>query len=1835
MNGIISAQEDSNVRFGNYAFKLAWDFSKIDTTQVAAADFGFSSMVYAHVVQPTKLGFWVNVPESLSADESQLKMIFVGGITEVADTSETEKPNLENAYWDMDASGNLTWHPHKLPRGTTQYLLYYSYDSEGNVTGSCLKDWAGKGWTWVEADLSSAQFPIGIQLGYTIRVVSPQNYTKGAGSILIDNLQLIYGTNTNDINKPVIETVTERNSQTTLQPSVSTEIKNGAVAFEVLYNDSAATDKYASGIDTSSVRISIDGVDYTGEAEITASNLILPAVTLTNGDHTVKVVVKDYYGNVTETTRTITINDDAGQDALVGLEPQTGAPQINKPYNINIISKTGQPVETVEISLKLYEKYLDRVTVTAGTGYSVDTVKDTQNNLVKISIIKTAEDVARDSVLASVAIDIPVDATANDALVFSVPSGRYTEAGGTATFSVAEYRIPLTSAYVAEADAAVKGYPTVITVKDSTGNPVAGAQVWCDGRQLPGVTDAQGQLTYIFDTPTTSAHVLYAMDTDGGRSWNINIPVCDWAVDGNGAPFGIQNNAIDKADTSVSITWMSAIAYSQEYGLIRYATSAESVASANKIQIDSKILAFDETNSGNAMLLHTANLQGLQPGTTYYYQVGDGEKWSDVLSFTTASADPNATTEFIVMGDIQTDNTANLAAVLNQIKNKNYSFAVQTGDAIDGVNVFSQWRALFTVLNSATLKAPMIHALGNHEYYGAANGEISSDIFTLPESAQGAYYSVEYGSVYVGVINNGGDFEAAVAEMKEDAAKSDCQWKILVMHEPVYGTTEVMPESHRKLIADAAKEAGIEFVFGGDHHAYARTYPMLNDAAQAEDSRDGVVYFVSGDLSSKSNEFKKYDYHVVAIPHVEYGGCYLTVKADANSFTVQALNVNGEVLDTYTRTRSDCQQGNHKADENSVYNMTDKTIVCSVCGKAVNAEKVGYSGLLATSDEKQVILAAGKPIASKFTPLGEEMYHSDANGYAHIAGINDPTTCVKGGQKTYECEICNVSEKIGDWIMPTGHDWDEAHICERCGFHGIDINTLEVGFLSSSGEERPVNAQTNYVPTYYYQSGGVRPSSYIKDASGNQYLSWSNDANVNADGTMRDLYISWSNDRSVGNAKINFQGKGNYYGQRTLDYIILPNDVKDLQASKIEMNAVTLKWSAAPGAGYYRLYRCDANGKILQTIDSNITGTSYRVSGLKTETQYYFKIAASTNVDGQVFNCPKWSNILSVKTAPMSDGYAVISNIQTVVDGQTLDAHISDKGTYFFLPASADAKALDMKLTVKEGLEDAIVVSGDKSEQYIFAEDGYAGTVDLTALASRNTDGNYELKVTIGEYKSITVTVMQAYGIPAIYLTSSDPSQNRMWVDASQANQTTGSMVMIGADGTAVYNGMLKQIKARGNSTFAHYPKKAYQIKLSEATDLLGTDETIKTWVLLANYGDATMMHDKFFKDLAAEMGMDYVASSGWVNLYYDGEYRGVYLLSEKNAIGSGAIDITDLEAAYEAANEGYGENMTTETGNNKYGQEIQFTTGLTDPDNISGGYLIELNHSMWDEASGFKTKKGVAFNVKSPEWLSESAMRYISEYYQAFEDAVYATDSNGIYTGYNAETGKYYYDYVDVDSLVKIFLIQELGLNPDGFISSLYFYKDADGKMYAGPVWDQDMTLGTGWTKYLGTNITDYHYLAEALIKIPDFKKRVSEYFNDTFKPMIIEKIAEDGQIDQNYAILKDNAQMNYVLWDYIRVGNPSNENHIWQDATYESVIVNMKEWIEARLSVLENNLAIKNGDVNLDGKIDSSDAVAILRYVAGYTDEYFVVEYGDYNNDGQVNSSDSVAILRHLAGY
>lgn len=575
------------------------------------------------------------------------------------------------------------------------------------------------------------------------------------------------------------------------------------------------------------------------------------------------------------------------------------------------------------------------------------------------------------------------------------------------------------------------------------------------------------------------------------------------------------------------------------------------------------------------------------------------------------------------------------------------------------------------------------------------------------------------------------------------------------------------------------------------------------------------------------------------------------------------------------------------------------------------------------------------------------------------------------------------------------------------------------------------------------------------------------------------------------------------------------------------------------------------------------------------------------------------------------------------VDGMKICTVFVENDFYLFLPASANLSKLKLISEQQAGL----VLKGTNGQRI------RPGMVNIKAVSEKDAFGRYLLRVSLPDGEK-TLYIMQGTGLPTIYLTSDDNLQNRNWVDLSKKNEATGHMKLVQPDGAATYDGSLTQIKPRGNSTFTYSPKKSYQIKLSDKTDLLGNGEKNKTWVLLAYYGDATLMHDKLFKDLASALGMPYVVSCDWVNLYYDGEYRGVYLLGEKNSLGGTGVDITDMEDAYSALNENYGDDMVTAEATNAYGQKYLYTTGLTEPENLTGGWLIELNTTKVDEASGFFTRKNMGFNVKSPEFAGQQAMTYISEYYQAFEDAVYAVDASGNYTGFNPETGKYYDEYVDLTSLVQTFLLQELALNPDGFRSSLYFHKDVDGILYAGPIWDQDMTLGTGWEIYISPEVKDYHYLAEALIQIPSFCKALEEYFRDTFLPQIEALLGETGTIAGYKAILSDNAAMNYMLWPYVRIGAPFVEGHLWAgDPDYDVVTADMVDWVTRRIEVLKTRF--------LPSEHPASDRFPDIRGHEAESAINFVVERGLFTGTGDkfepntvMNRAMLVTVLHRLAG-
>lgn len=1840
-NRVVSADEDENVRFGQYAFKLGYSFTNINPTVVAAADFGFSGDLFINTVQPTKIGMWVNVPADCTCGDSALKAVLKGH------ASKQTGAFTATSHIEINEDGSTSYFDGEL-NGTTAYVQYYSYNADGAVSGSKLGDWAGKGWIWVEADISSFQMPVDVARGYTVRVVSAQNCAKGSGYLYIDNLQFIYGTNTNDITRPVLESVTETGSGTVLAGDSSTVLSSGNLTFSAVYSDSELTDKYATGIDQSGIRVLLDGTDYTEQLEINEGSLYLKGVNLRNGSHTLSIRLKDFYGNVTEETRTFRVEDAQGKRSAIDVLPQPEAPEIGKEYALSIVNNTGEPVTSAEITVDFSTmgnaaKYLEKATVEDSDEYELTLTKTEKQAKITIerkspqrSLLARlfgAESTAEYdyvSELGYLIINIPADVAEGDKLQYTVTKGNYTiadgtESGKTYTFSGTEQEIKLTAGYHLSCEWAIVGMSTELTVTDADGNAVSRANIYQvnkDSNEATklGKTNMKGKLTRTFDT--AGEYTFYAEKANSGRSWNQRVIVCERTAENEGKPFGIMTNGVTEPGTK-SITWLTQIDGSEAVAQVKYSTS-NNLSNAVTVEGTSALQTFVQSSRGDALRSNKVSLTGLQPGTTYYYQVGDGKTWSDTQSFKMPEAGAEST-NFFILGDIQSSNTSNLNRSLSALRDSetSYDFAIQTGDAIDNVtNYDGNWRPFLTTVNSKTLGGvDMIHVMGNHEYYGDANGEISDALYDLPESAQNSWYKMEYGKVCVVVVNNGTKLATALADIAEQLT-TDCIWRVLVAHEPIYGTESV---SATPEILASIEKAGFDFVFGGDDHAYARTYPMIGGVKQAEDSRGGVVYYVCGDLSGKSNEFHEREEYVEAIPHNDYIGMYLTVKATEETFTVKAVKYDGTELDSYTETRTDCELGKHKVDAASKYDMSKGTITCTVCGEALEPTgEYAFSGLLSTTDGKQVILAKGSVKKNEFSSVGEDRYHSCADGYAYVTTASDSRTCVTGGYITYTCPGCKATDK-SDFQRPVDHKWDDNHICTVCHTKGIDIAGGEVVFKFGSPDNP---RELEPVPGYYYLEGGVRPGSFAK--YGDYVLTQSNDANL-INNRIPDLYVEWPGSKDVGQVSVTISGRGDYYGTKTLIYEIVPNDVKDLKCTAVTENSVTLTWTAAPGAGYYEVFRCSEDNSSRQSVGTTAE-TTFTVTGLTADMGYYFVAAGRTKVpteNNKVYNSAKWSNVLYARTDPAP---ADVTSVAATVDGHQITLTEKDGAKYLFLPASADLTKLSLTVTTTP-VSDKVLLTGDKGTAYL------QGTVDLTAVAAANADGYREITASVGKGKQpLTFRVMQASAIPTMYLTSSDAAQGRDWVDASKSNAATGTMNLIGADGTPVYSGELKQIKARGNSTFTYAEKKSYQIKLAEPSDLLGKQEQVKTWVLLASYFDATQMHDKLIKDLAAELGLAYTASCDWVNLYYDGEYRGVYLLSEKNSVGATSVAITDMEQAYEQLNEGYGTDMTTALAENSYGQQYQYTKDLKEPENITGGYLIELNHEMWDEASGFKTRQGVAFNVKSPEWCGDSAMKYISEYYQAFEDAVYATDDTGAYTGYNAGTGKYFYEYVDMDSLVKVFLLQELALNCDGFISSVYFYKDADGIMYAGPIWDQDMTFGTGWNKTNGAEIVDYHYLAKALIQIPAFEAAVKEYYTNTFASEVRDLLGSNGTIARQCALLKDNAAMNYTIWDYIRIGNPEMEGHIWQGASYQGVVDEMTTWIENRLANMDSRFNLQStvaGDVNGDGEVDVADAIALLRYLAGYGDESTIPANGDFNGDGEVDVADAIALLRYLAGY
>ena len=533
---------------------------------------------------------------------------------------------------------------------------------------------------------------------------------------------------------------------------------------------------------------------------------------------------------------------------------------------------------------------------------------------------------------------------------------------------------------------------------------------------------------------------------------------------------------------------------------------------------------------------------------------------------------------------------------------------------------------------------------------------------------------------------------------------------------------------------------------------------------------------------------------------------------------------------------------------------------------------------------------------------------------------------------------------------------------------------------------------------------------------------------------------------------------------------------------------------------------------------------------------------------------------------------------------------------YLFLPSNADYAALP--LSVVEGVE-SVTLSAKGASVSVAA----GQPTDVSALLQDGSEHSVTVTVTKdGTTQSFALILMKSENLRSLFYTSDDPVYyGRDYVDASKENEdASGVALMLSANGEPDYEGEVSELKGRGNSTFFYFDKKPYQMKLDKKAELVDGAGKSKKWILLANAADPTFMRNSIVFDAAEYLGIPYPCANEVIDFYFDGEYRGTYLLCEKVEVGDSRIEISNTDDLIEDANKdapAYEEpsvkavsrkDGTTETAVDAAGS-FRYVENLVEPEYPEGAshhaYLLELELAARypDELTGFVTDREQRIVTKTPEYLTYAQGMYISNLWQEFEDAVYSED------GYNAATGKYYYDYCDMESLVNTYILNEFVKNCDYYDSSTFFYlaEDAD-KFLAGPVWDNDLAFGIGFDVDRNALITkpEYFYSADktafsrALLKIESFRDAVKAKMSGDGEMQQLRELmtADGGWIDTYAEQTAASLAMNYKLWDI------TNKDVLYvtlpDGTTVDGQVSKLKDFVSARADWLTTQTSQWSGD-------------------------------------------------------
>ncbi len=392
--------------------------------------------------------------------------------------------------------------------------------------------------------------------------------------------------------------------------------------------------------------------------------------------------------------------------------------------------------------------------------------------------------------------------------------------------------------------------------------------------------------------------------------------------------------------------------------------------------------------------------------------------------------------------------------------------------------------------------------------------------------------------------------------------------------------------------------------------------------------------------------------------------------------------------------------------------------------------------------------------------------------------------------------------------------------------------------------------------------------------------------------------------------------------------------------------------------------------------------------------------------------------------------------------------------------------------------------------------------------------------LTFGEEPA--VETKNPYQVFQLYITTNDAS------DITSRDYYTDCHVSLNAKGSFSNYSALGQIRGRGNSSFLWYDKKPFRLKLNDKHKLLGLDKA-KSWVLLANYRDVTDLMNTFVFEAGRWLGLPYTNHTRYVELYVNGDYRGVYQLTEQVQQGKNRVAVSDDRGILISLDVDDGPGEAPDAGDNFWSTVYRMPVCVKYPDD---------------------------------ERFTANTVDSVKAVFAELEQAIKAKNYEAVE------------QLLDIPSFIKYLQLQEFVYNVElSAPRSIYMHKDGDGKWVMGPLWDFDGGYDFDWSNMYAGH-TCFANVTETVMGTNPLKRNgnynyVPQFFTDLFgcKQFVQQYKAQWAAVKDSLVSRNWNECMKYV--EHLREGAMDREAERWplRGKDFETELEKMHSWLKNRL--------------------------------------------------------------------